>query len=1086
MLRGTPTRTRLSPVAIRSSTPRGAFHPLAHLRSFCVSSSASSDQSSTLSLDESSDRSFVSATPNAAQSDTEISFSLQTPVSKFVSETRWSTGEDCAHCSYKLNYDSESCHGCFEKFHQLCMTPLNQSEHLEHAPVVWYCSACYNLNRMVWKITEPSQANCWGSLNGEELVDAFANISRISQDWSPNLFKVPFGKIGRDFIDELSRLANLFCDREDYRGWALSALIVAPLLLLQKPNKKSKNREHALVLERRLKLWKAGDFEALAREARSIQKPLKYRSPSRELCNKRFIDLMREGRITEATAWLNPERHTTGVKDITDESVLTDLLEKHPLGKPANSNLATIGPTEPAMEVTFEGLDGSTIFSCGRSLRGSGGPSGLDAAGIHRILCSRKFKTSSPALCSALAKVARTLATSQIDLKSLDVFCAGRLIPLAKPGGGTRPIGIGECLRRVITKAIVKTIKSEIKSAAGKVQLAAGQLGGVEAAVHALRDKFETDDCEGVLLLDAANAFNNLNRKMALRNTTFYCPNLSTFLMNIYGKPRALFVGENTIWSTEGTTQGDPAAMDLYSIGILRLIELAETPETTQVWYADDANGAGKLTGLLSWFNKVTTLGPSFGYYVNPNKCHLIVKPELLDHAKMLFEDTGVQITADGARHLGASIGSSSFKETYVTAAVATWCAELENLVALAKAHPHLAFSNFVRSFRFKWAYLQRTIPEIGHLFEPLEDIIRSSFIPCLVGRQVSDLEREVLSLPPGLGGMGIENPVKASDRAYKNSRALTGPLVDLILCRCDEIEMAQVEMKARETRYNIAKENTEHHSGVLKELQVRITCPKFKRCLELAAEAGASGWLTATPYQHLGFELNQLEFIDSVSLRYGFEVKDLCRACVCGKTNSADHALSCSTGGYTILRHDNVRDLMAEICTYAGLNAVETEKTLLPCPDDMQFHASANTAPDARMDIVAVGLWRKMQLAYMDVRIFHANAPSHINTPLDQLYRRNENLKKLSYGKRVREVEGGAFSPLVMNTAGGIGTEFVKVLQTLSHRISTRTKEPYSEVISHLRTRLRFALLRSCLIALRGNRRKIVAASLADAELVV
>ena len=176
----------------------------------------------------------------------------------------------------------------------------------------------------------------------------------------------------------------------------------------------------------------------------------------------------------------------------------------------------------------------------------------------------------------------------------------------------------------------------------------------------------------------------------------------------------------------------------------------------------------------------------------------------------------------------------------------------------------------------------------------------------------------------------------------------------------------------------------------------------------------------------------------------------------------------------------------MAEICTYAGLNAVETEKTLLPCPDDMQFHASANTRPDARMDIVAVGLWRRMQLAYMDVRIFHANAPSHINTPLDQLYRRNENLKKLSYGKRVREVEGGAFSPLVMNTAGGIGTEFVKVLQTLSHRISTRTKEPYSEVISHLRTRLRFALLRSCLIALRGNRRKIVATSLADAELVV
>ena len=588
-------------------------------------------------------------------------------------------------------------------------------------------------------------------------------------------------------------------------------------------------------------------------------------------------------------------------------------------------------------------------------------------------------------------------------------------------------------------------------------------------------------------MLDARNAFNNLNRTMALQNTMFYCPDLSTFLTNIYGKRRALFVGEKTLWSAEGSTQGDPAAMDFYSIGILRLIEMAETPETTQVWYADDANNAGKLTGLLAWFDKVTTVGPSFGYFVNPSKCHLIVKPEFLDHATRLFGDTGVQITAEGARHLGASIGSKSFKETYVAAAVSKWCTELENLATIAKAHPHLAFSNFVRSFKFKWAYMQRTVPEIGDLFEPLEHVIRSTLIPCFIGRQVSDLEREIIALPPGLGGLGIENPAKSSDRSFKNSRELTGPLVKLILCQSDEeIDMAQVEFKAREVRSNIAKENAEHHSETLKELLTRITCPKLKRCLELAGEGGASSWLTATPYPHHGFELNQQEFVDSVSLRYGFEVKDLNRTCVCGKTNNPDHALSCSTGGYTILRHDNIRDLMAEICSYAGLKGVETEKVLQPVPDSIQFHPSANTAPDARMDVVAIGLWRKMQLAHMDVRIFHANAPSHINTPLDQLYRRNENLKKLSYGRRVREIEGGAFSPLVMNTAGGIATEFVKVIRTLSQRISTRTQEPYSEVVAHLRTRLRFALLRSCLVALRGNRRKIVTSSLADAELVV
>ena len=355
-----------------------------------------------------------------------------------------------------------------------------------------------------------------------------------------------------------------------------------------------------------------------------------------------------------------------------------------------------------------------------------------------------------------------------------------------------------------------------------------------------------------------------------------------------------------------------------------------------------------------------------------------------------------------------------------------------------------------------------------------------------MVGRQVSDLEREILALPSGKGGMGIENPVKTSERSYNNSRRLTEPLVDLILCRNEEeIEMALVEKKAREARNKIALENEEHHSDTLKEMLTRITCPKLVRCLELAGEAGASGWLTATPYPHLGFELSQLEFVDSVALRYGFEVKDLALTCVCGKPNNADHTLSCSTGGYSILRHNTIRDLMAEICTYAGLKAVETEKAMLPCPVGMKFRVSANTAHDARMDVVALDLWRKQQLAHMDVRIFHANSPSYISTPIDQLYRSNEASKKVSYGQRVREVEGGAFSPLVMNTAGGIANEFQRVLKNLSFKISKRTEEPYCEVMAHLRTRLRFSLLRACLIALRGNRRKIAVSSLANTELI-
>ena len=291
--------------------------------------------------------------------------------------------------------------------------------------------------------------------------------------------------------------------------------------------------------------------------------------------------------------------------------------------------------------------------------------------------------------------------------------------------------------------------------------------------------------------------------------------------------------------------------------------------------------------------------------------------------------------------------------------------------------------------------------------------------------------------------------------------------------------------MESKKERQQITKDSYAHNLERLKQLQSQITCPKLQRCLELNGEVGASIWLTAMPYRHLGFELHQLEFVDAVCLRYGFEVRDLKSVCECGKQNSADHALSCAKGGYTILRHDGIRDLVAEMCVFVGLKAVQKEKLLQPC-DNHALHFASNLAPDARMDVVANGLWRPFQTTYFDVRVFHPNSTSYLKTPIERLYRMNEAAKNQAYGRRVREVEGGSFTPLVMSTSGGMAKEFEKTLRRMASRVAMRAEEKYSQVINHLRTRLRFALLRACLIALRGERKRItpfVAAGLTETE---
>jgi hypothetical protein len=48
--------------------------------------------------------------------------------------------------------------------------------------------------------------------------------------------------------------------------------------------------------------------------------------------------------------------------------------------------------------------------------------------------------------------------------------------------------------------------------------------GGAEAAIHAMKTIFQNDATDGVILVDAENAFNKLNRMVALHNMQYLCP----------------------------------------------------------------------------------------------------------------------------------------------------------------------------------------------------------------------------------------------------------------------------------------------------------------------------------------------------------------------------------------------------------------------------------------------------------------------------------------------------------------------------------------------------------------------------------
>ena len=154
----------------------------------------------------------------------------------------------------------------------------------------------------------------------------------------------------------------------------------------------------------------------------------------------------------------------------------------------------------------------------------------------------------------------------------MTAFVACRLIPLNKYPG-VRPIGISEVPRRFMVKAILRTIGDDIQSAAGPLQACVGHEADCEAAVHAMKEIYSHDDTEAILLVDATNSINVINRQAALHNIRVLCPSISTDLNNTYRAPVRLFaMDEGEIESTEGTTQGYPFAMAMYALAATPLI----------------------------------------------------------------------------------------------------------------------------------------------------------------------------------------------------------------------------------------------------------------------------------------------------------------------------------------------------------------------------------------------------------------------------------------------------------------------------------------------------------------------------------
>ena len=443
-------------------------------------------------------------------------------------------------------------------------------------------------------------------------------------------YQVPNGSVGRRFVSTLAEIMKGIKARKSNS----EKLIVFILVVLQRDRDIKTTRDIRKRLTNRMDAWKDNKYEALVQDTISscesfLSSRRKEHSPEQR--NKIFQSLMLRGEIRSAVRFIT-DREKGGVllpnniaNDETMETVEDILRSKHPTNRiPDVEKLPTYHNTPELIEQVYTP---EHIESVARRLSGSSGLGGVDAFALSNWLL--RFGTASADLRKAAAEFTNWLANNSPPWAAYRSLMACRLVAIDKCPG-VRPIGIGELWRRLFAKTVISVCGKEAKQTCGTLQLCAGLEAGVEGGIHSISSLWEQmhgEDEYEFLLVDARNAFNEMNRTTMLWVVCHEWPSGARFVFNCYRHHTIMVIRRNNgtgviIHSQDGVTQGDRLSMVVYGIGILPLIRQLKIlfPDVTHSWYADDALAASTFQRIRQYFECLEKSDPTMDTSRNPEK----------------------------------------------------------------------------------------------------------------------------------------------------------------------------------------------------------------------------------------------------------------------------------------------------------------------------------------------------------------------------------------------------------------------------------------------------------------------------------
>ena len=373
-------------------------------------------------------------------------------------------------------------------------------------------------------------------------------------------------------------------------------------------------------------------------------------------------------------------------------------------------------------------------------------------------------------------------------------------------------------------------------------------------------------------------------------------------------------------------------------------------------------------------------------------------------------------------------------------------------------------------------------MPNCGPAFEPVEEAIRTVFLPALLEATEAECQRELTTISVRQAGLGLPNPVQSAPACFAASEACTSLLVTSLRGRTGlnaNIHTRHAGRERRRARLNRAAADERKSRRIS-----AASDPATQKRMLRAKETGA--WLTTMPDRLNGTELSADEFRDSLRLRFGLVPLGLPERCDgCGQRFTLGHAMSCKKGGLVLLRHNDVAAEWHHLCAQALTPSAVSDEPLIHRGRDGNGRDNADGAeepPELRGDVAVHGFWRRGTTAIFDIRVTDTDAPSNRNQDPHKVLARHEKEKKDKYVEPCL-ARRRTFTPLVFSVDGLRGAEASAASKKLASRLSAKWKRAYSEVCGFVRSRLAITLVRTTSQCLRGARDPTARASHATWE---